>query len=245
MPRLGYDMMQQTNYISSQIFYEKFLPSIERIVKQYRIHVMSALAFYWAARIHFGCGLRISELLHIRRRDMDLSHRILALPNTKTGKEHCKCSVWEKKEKWETRKKLVSADPTCTKCHGIGSVRVVQRTTIMPYDIEPLEEFLSEYGENDILFDTNRVTMWQFYDKVIENLGLNIYSIKKITAIEGGYTHLMRESCAKMYEIAGARESIISAKLRHKPSSVTQRYTKVDLNEVLNFDDEHFRELKI
>lgn len=170
---------------------------------------MSANQFYWAARIQYGCGLRVSEMLNLIKSDFDLEHRILTIRNPKTKKK--------------------------------GK----QYTTIMPYDAIKIKKFLSNFKDNEKLFPTSRTTMWTYYKNTGLIGGLKLFSIKNEQKIKGAWTHMMRESCAKMYEDAGAKESIISKKLRHSHKSMTQRYTEADIHAVLDFDKKYFFKRRI
>ena len=68
---------------------------------------------------------------------------------------------------------------------------------------------------------------------------MKIFEAKDEININGAWTHLLRSSCAKMFEESGAKYSIIQRKLRHRPAGVTDRYTKADLQAVLDFEEEH------
>jgi len=46
-------------------------------------------------------------------------------------------------------------------------------------------------------------------------------------------------------EDLGAKESLIARKLRHSSGSVTQRYTKVDINALLDWEEKHFTTLQV
>lgn len=115
----------------------------------------------------------------------------------------------------------------------------VQTTTILPYDVKPLEKFLSKYKENEKIWTVSRSTPWKYYKNASILGGLKICGIKDVKIIDNAWTHLLRSSCARMYEDLGAKESLIARKMRHSPRSVTQVYTKVDLQTVLDFEDEH------
>ena len=115
----------------------------------------------------------------------------------------------------------------------------VQKTTILPYDVKPFERFTNKFSDNELLFPITRSTAWRYYKNASKLAGLNIFEAKDEISINGAWTHLLRSSCAKMFEESGAKYSIIQRKLRHRPSGVTDRYTKADLQAVLNFEDEH------
>lgn len=117
----------------------------------------------------------------------------------------------------------------------------VQKTTILPYDVKPFERFISKFSENERMFPVTRSTIWRYAKNAGRLGGLNIFEAKDEKTINGIWTHLLRSSCAKMYINAGASESLVARKLRHSASNVTQRYTKVDLQAVLDFDEIHFQ----
>lgn len=114
----------------------------------------------------------------------------------------------------------------------------VQKTTILPYDVKPFEKFCNRFSENERLFPITRSTAWKYYKNASILGGLKLCGIKEIKIIDNAWTHLLRSSCAVMYEDLGAKESLIARKMRHSPRSVTQVYTKVDLQTVLDFEDE-------
>lgn len=205
--------MEFTNYLTPKMFYDDFLDWLVRLApfhSETGRPPMSANQFYWGARIQYGCGLRVSEMLKLIKTDFDLEHRILTIRNPKTKKK--------------------------------GK----QYTTIMPFDVKPLEKFLSKFGDEASLFPTTRSTMWKYYKNTSKIAGMKLFTIKDEQRIEGAWTHLMRESCGKMYEAFGAKESLIARKLRHsrKSGSMTMRYLSKDLNSVIEFDRKHFSNRK-
>ena len=115
----------------------------------------------------------------------------------------------------------------------------IQKTTILPYDIKSFERFLNKFSDTERLFPITRSTAWKYYKNTSIMADLHIVGIKEVKIIDNAWTHLLRSSCARMYEDLGAKESVIARKLRHSPNSMTQRYTKVDLQAVLNFDEEY------
>lgn len=115
----------------------------------------------------------------------------------------------------------------------------IQKTTILPYDVKPFERFTNKFSDNEKLFPITRSTAWRYMKNASILGGLNIYEAKDQISIEGAWTHLLRSSCAKMYQELGASYGMIQRKLRHKSSSVTDRYIKVDLNTLRDWEDEH------
>lgn len=115
----------------------------------------------------------------------------------------------------------------------------IQKTTILPYDVKPFERFTNKFSDNEKLFTITRSTAWRYIKNASILGGLNIFEAKDQVSISGAWTHLMRSSCSKMYQELGASYGIIQRKMRHRPSSVTDRYIKVDLNGLLDFDEKH------
>lgn len=115
----------------------------------------------------------------------------------------------------------------------------VQKTTILPYDVKPYERFTNKFSENERLFPITRSTAWRYIKNASILGGMNIFEAKDQIEINGAWTHLLRSSCAKMYQELGASYGMIQRKLRHRPSSVTDRYTKVDLQSLLDWEEEH------
>lgn len=114
----------------------------------------------------------------------------------------------------------------------------VQKTTILPYDVKPFEKFCNKFSENERMFTITRSTAWKYYKNASILGGLKLCGIKEVKIIDDAWTHLLRSSCGIMFEDLGAKESLIARKLRHSPSTVTQSYTRMDLQAVLDFEDE-------
>lgn len=205
--------LQTTNYLTQKMFYHEFLTwltLLDEFHSNEQDPPMTANQFYWCARIQYGCALRISEALNLRKDDINLEHRILKIRNPKTNK--------------------------------LG----LQKTSILPYDIEGLTRFLKDFKDDEQPFPVTRSTMWRYYKNAGKLGGMKLFELKEQIEIEGAWTHLMRSSCAKLYEDSGATYSLIQTKLRHSygaGASVTERYIKRDLGALLRYDDAHFREI--
>ena len=115
----------------------------------------------------------------------------------------------------------------------------VQKTTLLPYDVKPFERFTRKFKENEQMFPITRSTAWRYAKNASILGGLNIFEAKDQVSISGAWTHLMRSSCSKMYQELGASYGMIQRKMRHRPSSVTDRYIKVDLQSLLDWEEEH------
>lgn len=115
----------------------------------------------------------------------------------------------------------------------------VQKTTIFPFDVKPMEKFVGKYSENEQMFKVTRSTAWKYYKNASILGGMNIFEAKDEKTIENAWTHLLRSSCAKIMKELHAEDNIVARKLRHSPRSVTQVYTKVDLNTLLEWEEQN------
>lgn len=119
----------------------------------------------------------------------------------------------------------------------------MQKTTILPYDVEKMRRFLAGFQENERIFPITRSTAWRYYKNASKLGGLRIFEVKDITNIDGAWTNLLRSSCAKMYEDLRAKPSLIQRKLRHQPRNVTDVYTKRDLQALLDWEDSNLQKI--
>ena len=115
----------------------------------------------------------------------------------------------------------------------------IQKTTLFPFDVKPFEKFCSKFNQNEKLFPITRSTAWKYYKNATILGGLKICGIKDVKIINDGWTHLLRSSCLVMFEDLGAKESIRMRKARHRPRNMAQVYTRMDIQAVLDWEDEH------
>jgi integrase len=186
-------------------------------------------------------GLRITELLHVRKRDIDFKTRIITVTHPKTEKK-CKCSRWEYKNNVSRAKKLVYADPDCKFCAGKGKWKKPQRTTFTPRIVYRLFEYCQQFQDDDLLWETTRKSFWDWGKKAGIRANIEIFQQKEERLIEGIFLHLFRALCSKRMKIDAAghpyQQELISTKLRHSINSgiVTDRYTKIDINYLLGWE---------
>lgn len=114
----------------------------------------------------------------------------------------------------------------------------IQRTTIFPFDVKQFEKFCSKFKPDERMFTVTRSTAWKWYKNATILGGLKICGIKDVKIINDGWTHLLRSSCAIMFEDMGAPESLRNVKMRHAPRSMGQVYTKRSIHDLLDFEDE-------
>ncbi len=89
-----------------------------------------------------------------------------------------------------------------------------------------------------LLFPLTRQLIWSYVKKACKLAGLEIGEQQDQRYIEGGWTHLIRKSRAKMMIEKGASEVMVKVKLRHT-FTVTERYTKPDINALIKWEEEN------
>lgn len=83
-----FQLLETTNYLSPFVFYNKFLFWLIRLqpfIEPTGRASMSANEFVRLFRLLYGSGLRVSEALSLRKKDIDLNHRLLTIAKAKTG----------------------------------------------------------------------------------------------------------------------------------------------------------------
>lgn len=209
-----------TNYLSPELFYGKFLFWLVRLqpfVSDTGRPPMDAKSFVTAFKVQYGCGLRVSELLGLKKKDIDLNHRLLTIAKPKTGHR------------------------VTFKSNGSFVDNITpQRTTILPYDIAMLETHMNNLSKDDNLFTMNRHIMWQYAKDAGRLAGLPISEIQNIKTIDGVWTHLMRKSCSKRMRDLGATRELAMVKLRHVNHDAHDTYDRPDLNMLLDWELDHF-----
>jgi len=83
-----FQLLETTNYLSPNVFYNKFLfwlPRLQPFVNQTGNPPMKADEFVRLFRLLYGSGLRVSEALNLKKKDLDLNHRLLTISKAKTG----------------------------------------------------------------------------------------------------------------------------------------------------------------
>lgn len=192
----------------------------------------------WTAVLCFefmeDTGLRVSETIHVKKKDINFNTRILKVTYPKT-EAPCDCSRWSYKNNGRSRIKILEyVDPYCTTCKGKGRWKKPQKTTITPRLIGKLALYCDNLGNDDLLFPVPRKRLYIWGQKAGDKAELKIFQEKENSSIEGIFLHLFRALCSKrMVQDAmndAFRDQMISKKLRHAFKTVTERYTKIDIN---------------
>lgn len=164
----------------------------------------------WVQYCH---GLRVSEVLQLTPEDFNFERNILTLNKTKTG--------FKKKDGVKVRKKQYTSIPPDFPDYIKSWIKLNQRNTF-----------------NGLLFPFTRQLIWSYVKKAAKMGGLELAEQQDERFIEGAWTHLIRKSRAKMMIERGAPEVMVKVKLRHT-FSVTERYTKPDINALIKWEEEN------
>jgi integrase len=216
--------------------YDDFLNEVEKIpsVRSPIDGKSVRLAFEFMEDV----GTRITETLHIRKNDLDFGTGIVIITHPKTEKQ-CKCSIWRYKDIYTRKRILEKSDASCKVCHGKGKWKKPQRTTFTPRLVNKLHTYCEALDDNGLLWPTTRQSFWTWGKKAGRIANINIFQQKDERKIEGIFLHLFRALCSKR-TTRDAKEDpysdqLVQAKLRHS-ITVTDRYTKVDINYLINWE---------
>ena len=189
-------------------------------------------------------GCRVNETIHVKKKDINFRTRILLVTQPKSTVK-CKCSKWKNKNSYSRVRVLVSADRNCTTCYGKGKWHKPQRTTITPRLIPKLQEYCDTLDDNDLLFPISRVSLWKWGKKAGKNAKIDIFQQKDERFIEGVFLHLFRQMAAKRMlrdaKLDNYKHELVICKLRHSVQIVTERYTKIDINYLLGWENKIYQ----
>ena len=184
-------------------------------------------------------GCRVTETIHVKKRDINFKTKILVVTHPKSEKK-CKCSVWRYKDVYTRTMILISSDRDCSKCHGKGKWKKPQRTTFTSRIINDLSAYCDTLDDEDYLFPISRQSLWVWGKKAGVNAKIDIFQQKEERFIEGVFLHLFRSMCAlrmlKDAKLDNYKHELVSCKLRHSERIVTDRYTKIDINYLLGWE---------
>ena len=164
----------------------------------------------YALWVQYCHGLRISEVLQLKGENFDFDRNILTLEKTKTG--------FKKVDGKKVRKK--------------------QFTSIPPDLPQEVIRDIAFTHVKQMLFPFTRQLIWSYVKKACKFANLELGEQQDERYIDGGWTHLIRKSRAKMMIEKGAPEVMVKVKLRHT-FSVTERYTKPDINALIEWEREN------
>lgn len=185
-------------------------------------------------------GCRVNEMIHIKKKDINLRTRILTITEPKVS-ALCDCASWRYKDLYSRIRVIDHADKDCKKCNGLGRWKEPQKTTITPRLIDSIKSYSESKKDEDLLFPIHRATLWKWGKKAGEKANINIFQVKKSKEIDGIFLHLFRALCSKRM-IRDAKnddykDQLVACKLRHSFGTVTDRYTKIDINYLWNWEE--------
>ena len=223
---------ESTNYLDPHSF-DLFCYQIPNL--EYRS--MTKNDWYALFRVVYGCGLRISEALSLRKSDFDLEHQQLTIQHAKTSKKKCPKCTRIKKDGFKRTQIIILED--CPKCNNARFIIKLQRTTILKNDLVFLKDYLNSINR-DRVFPTTRQSVWVVCKKLSRMAGLKLFEQQEERAITDAWTHLFRKSRAKLMSQKGFSREMIQLKLRHAHKEAIDTYLKVDINALIKKENDVF-----
>lgn len=225
---------------------KEFIENIPQLeVYQGKIHARKPLPeqhFELYTKIIYDAALRSGEGRSIKVEDLDLEYARIKLPRTKTGWDWCRCSKHEKRI-------LLSVDPGCRKCLGIGKLRRPQFATVSEGIAKEIYQFIQEEDlpKNHYLFtspsfpkqEISRDWIWKHIKEAGNLCSFDIFAERKVRVIKGFYTHLFRRSRAIQMDLDGAPLGVISKKLRHMDIKTTSTYIRSSIADLQKWEKEN------
>lgn len=221
--------------------YQKFLDEVEKVPSNRS--PMEGKDVRLAFEFMEDTGLRITELLHVCKEDLDFQTRILTVTHPKT-EQTCKCSVWKYKDLYTRKRVLDKSDKNCKRCHGTGKWKKPQRTTFTPRIHDRMFEYVKQFPEGEPIFPTTRQSFWVWGKKAGNNADINIFRQLEERKIVGIYNHLFRKLCSKRTtrdaKLDDYKDQLVACKLRHSYQKVTDRYTEIDINYLIQWERKQY-----
>ncbi len=113
-----------------------------------------------------------------------------------------------------------------------------QYTTIPPDLPKWVINYISQESQ---IFHMTRQLMWSYVKKAANLAGLELGEQQDDRYIEGAWTHLLRKSRAKLMDDLGCKEGLIARKLRHSWKNTTDRYVRLDINALIEWEQENIK----
>lgn len=217
--------------------YQRFLSEIEKIpTRRSRI---SGKTTRLCIEFMEDTGLRVSEAIHVKKKDCDFDTKILTVTNPKV-KTKCKCSRWKNKNDYSISKVLEYADPKCSKCLGKGKWKKPQQTTFTIRISDRLQEYCDTLEYEQLLFPVSRQSLYTWTKEAGKRARIYIFQQKDERKIMGLFVHLFRELCSKRVKMDAKdepyRDELVQRKRRDSFDIMADRYTKIDINYLLNWE---------
>jgi integrase len=222
------------NFQDLDLLFDQFEPmQKERLDRSVKPMTVSPLDLKMCCIALVSCGFRPNEIFNLPRKSFDLQNRLITLSHTKTGFKRCNCSKWDKKT-------LLSSDPDCKKCQGLGKFRVTQYTTIWPNAAIVLESYFKARNlePDEVPFPYYRQIINEYVKEAAQRAGIRILSVKDVIVRKNMHSYIFRGSCARNMRELGATYELRQLKLRHsnKSKDVTIRYDGYTVNDLLKWE---------
>jgi len=120
-----------------------------------------------------------------------------------------------------------------------------QKTTIPPYLIPTLRNYLKRFSPSDQIWPINRQNAWRYYKDAGRMGGLSIFEEHENHDIEGVWTHMFRKACSKRMQELGASRELRMLKLRHSMKDAHDAYDKKDINALLKWEWDNLQSVNI
>ena len=237
-------LIEATNLTAEQ--YTEFLNQVEKMPSS-RSPINGKIARL-AFEFMEDTGCRVTETIWVKKEDVDFRTRILTVTRPKTEKK-CKCSRWKNKNEYSQVRVLEYADPLCSNCHGKGKWKKPQRTTITPRFYWKLKEYVDTLKEGERLFPISRVSLWTWGWMAGERAGIFIFQQKEERYIEGVFLHMFRALCSLRTTRDAKNDlyqtQLVDCKMRHAFERVGDRYNRVDINYLINWEKKTYEDIII
>ena len=188
-------------------------------------------------------GCRVNEMIHVKKQDINFRTRILTVTNPKVS-AICSCAKWKYRDLYSRIRVIEHTDSNCKKCLGTGRWKQEQKTTITPRLIDKVKEYCESLKDDELLFPVHRTTLWKWGKKAGTLAGINIFQVKKTREIDGVFLHLFRALCSKRMvrdaQNDPYKDQLVACKLRHSFGTVTDRYTKIDINYLWGWEEKTY-----
>jgi len=112
--------------------------------------------------------------------------------------------------------------------------------TSIPPDLDPMVKIYIK-NRKGLLFPFTRQLLWSYVKKACKMAGLELGEQQDSRYVEGGWTHLLRKSRAKMMDDLGCKEGLIARKLRHSWKNTTDRYVRLDINALIEWEQKNIK----
>lgn len=188
-------------------------------------------------------GLRVTETIHVKKKDVDFTTRILTVSYPKTEMQ-CKCSIWRNRDNYSRVRILESADNNCKYCHGKGKWKKPQSTTFTPRIVKKLWDYCNTLKNDDLLFEVSRQSLWIWAKEAGKRANIRIFQRKQERLIKGLFVHFFRALCSKRVKADAKddkyRDELVQCKLRHSYDIMADRYTQIDINYLLSWEEKTY-----